>query len=76
MGTTIRSRMKHHCNANKSNLNRPIYKHIQAHKQNSMDTFSLTIIDKIEDMHRRKEKEKEYIRLLKTQVPFGLNIIN
>ena len=75
-GTTIRSQMKHHRNASKSNLNRPIYEHIQAHKENNMDTFSLTIIDKVEDMHERKEKEKEYICLLKTQVPFGLNVIN
>ena len=66
--------MKHHQNTSKSNLNRPIYKHIQAHKETSMDKFSLTIIDKVDDMQERKEKEKEYIYLLKTQVPFGLKV--
>ena len=75
-GTTIRSRIKHHRNASKSNLNRPIYKHIKAHKETSTDIFSLSIIDKVDDMEERKEKEKEYIHLLKTQVPFALNVIN
>ena len=68
--------MKHHRNASNSNLNHPIYKYIQAHKETSMDTFSLTIIDKVDDMEERKEKEKEYIHLLKTHVPFALNVIN
>ena len=74
-GTTIRNRMKHHRNASKARLNRPIYEHIQSHNKESLDIYTLTIIDQIADIKHRKEKEMEYIMLLKTKIPFGLNVI-
>ena len=74
-GTTIRNRMKHHRNAASANLNRPIYSHISHHK-GDFNIFTLTIIDQVNNLNARKEKEKEYILKLKTKVPFGLNVLN
>jgi len=73
--TTIRSRMKHHRNMSKTALNRPIYDHIYQHSSN-FSIFSITIIDQIKDLQQRKQKEQFYIKLLKTKIPFGLNVIS
>ena len=73
-GTTIRARMKHHRNAYNSNVNRPIYRHAKDHGK-KFDCFSITIIDQVLNIHERKQKEKYYINLLKTKLPFGLNVI-
>jgi len=74
-GTTVRSRIKHHRNAARSNLNRPIYQHLTKH-QKGFEVFSITIIDKVPDLQERKVKEMYYINLLKTKLPFGLNVIS
>ena len=73
-GTTIRACMKHHCNAYNSNVNRPIYQHAKSHGK-KLDCFSITIIDQVPNIDERKQKEKYYINLLKTKLPFGLNVI-
>ena len=73
--TTIRSRMKHHRNMYKTATNRPIYSHISNH-QKDFSIFSITIIDRVTDTTQRKQKEMYYINLLKTKIPFGLNVIN
>jgi len=52
---TIRNRMKHHRNKAKTALNRPIYAHLQKH-QADINIFSITIIDQVKDLQRRKEK--------------------
>lgn len=72
--TTIRSRMKHHRNMSKTATNRPIYAHILKH-QATFSIFSITIIDQVLNTAERKQKETYYINLLKTKVPFGLNVI-
>ena len=74
-GTTVRSRMKHHKNATHSDLNRPVYSHLRAHRKD-FNIFSITIIDQITNMKERKEKEKQYIDVLKTKLPFGLNVLS
>ena len=71
---TIRNRMKHHRNMSNTATNRPIYSHI-LHHSTDFSVFSITIIDKIVDTISRKQKELEYISLLKTKVPYGLNVI-
>jgi len=73
--TTVRSRMKHHRNMSKTALNRPIYGHLESHRTN-FSIFKLTIIDQVQDLSERKKKEQHYIKLLKTKVPFGLNVIS
>ena len=73
--TTIRSRMKHHRNMSKTATYRPIYAHILNH-QKDFNIFTLTIIDRVEDINTRKQKEIYYINLLKTKIPFGLNVIS
>ena len=73
--TTIRNRMRHHRNMSKTATNRPLYNHTQLHNSD-FSIYSLTIIDQVRDTVQRKNKEMEYIRLLKTKVPFGLNVIN
>jgi len=72
---TIRNRMKHHRNMSKTALNRPIYAHLQSHQTDFL-SFKLTIIDTEKDLILRKNKEQHYIKLLKTKIPFGLNVIN
>ena len=67
--------MKHHRNMSKSATNRPKYGHIQYHKSDFF-IYSITIIDRVPDTIQRKQKEMEYISLLKTKVPFGFNVIN
>ena len=71
---TIRNRMKHHRNMANTALNRPIYAHLKLHNQN-FSIFSITIIDTIKDLTNRKSTEQQYIKLLKTKLPFGLNVI-
>ena len=67
--------MTHHRNAFKANLNRPIYSHIKSHGHNKDFTiFTITINDCLTDQFARKTKETEYIELLKTKLPFGLNV--
>ena len=73
--TTIRNRMKHHRNMANTALNRPIYAHLQLH-QSEFSSYQLTIIDQIIDLQERKQKEQFYIKLLKTKIPFGLNVIH
>lgn len=73
--TTLRNRIKHHRNMYKTATNRPIYHHIHQH-QSDFTIYSITIIDRVQDTPRRKHKEMEYINLLKTNVPFGLNVIS
>jgi len=73
-GTTVGSRVKHHRNTTKANISRPIYPHIQSHNK-TFDMFTITIIDRVTNLKERKEKEMEYITLLKTYIPFGLNVI-
>ena len=73
--TAIRNCMKHHRNMSKSALNRPIYAHLELY-QIEFSSYKLTIIDKIVDLQERKQKEKSYIKLLKTKIPFGLNVIH
>ena len=73
--TTVRSRMVHHRNMQKTATNRPIYAHILNHHKN-FNIFSITIIDRVSDLTQRKQKEMYYISLLKTKVPVGLNVIN
>ena len=72
--TTVRNRMKHHRNMSKSATNRPIYAHLANH-HTDFKAFNITIIDREEDLIQRKAKEKDYILLLKTKFPFGLNVI-
>ena len=72
--TTIRNRMRHHRNMSSTATNRPIYAHIQ-HHQAAFSIFSITIIDQVMNLTLRKQKEIHYISILKTQVPFGLNVI-
>jgi len=67
--------MKHHRNKAKTTLNRLIYAHLQQH-QTDFSAFSITIIDQVKDLKKRKEKEMQYIQNLKIKVPFGLNVIN
>ena len=67
--------MKHHRNMANTALNRPIYAHLRSHDQN-FSVFSITIIDTIKDLANRKQKKQQYIKLLKTKVPFGLNVIS
>ena len=67
--------MKHHRNKAKTLLNRPIYAHLQQHKAD-FSTFTITIIDQVKDLKERKDEELDYIRILKTKLPFGLNVIN
>jgi len=67
--------MKHHRNKAKTTLNRPINTHLKLN-QTDFSTFTITIIDQVEDVKERKEKGMQYIRILKTKVPFGLNVIN
>lgn len=71
--TTIRAHMYHHQNSSKTVLNRPIYSHLKEHNLN-FKTFIITIIDKVTDLLARKNK-MYYVKLLKTQVLFGLNVI-
>jgi len=59
-------------NKAKTTLNRPIYTHLKL-RQTDFSTFTITNIDQVEE---RKEKGMQYIRILKTKVPFGLNVIN
>ena len=73
-GTTIRKRMTHHRNATNANLNRPIYSHVKSHSKD-FTIFKITIIDRIMDQHSRRNKEMEYVEILRTKVPFGLNVI-
>ena len=73
--TTVRSRMKHHRNISKTALNRPIYAHLLEH-HGSFSIYSITVIDRVQDTLQRKQKEQYYINLLKTKIPFGLNVIN
>ena len=73
--TTLRNRMTHHRNMSKSATNRPLYNHLQYH-QSDFSIYSITIIDRITDTIQRKQKEMDYIKLLKTKVPFGFNVIN
>lgn len=73
--TTVRSRMKHHRNMQKTATNRPIYAHIANHGK-TFNIFSITIIDRVTDMAQRKAKEMYYIKLLNTKFPFGLNVIH
>ena len=67
--------MKHHRNMANTALNRPIYAHLKLHDQN-FSIVSITIIDTIKHLANRKQKEQQYIKLLKTKVPFGLNVIS
>ena len=65
--------MKHHRNKANTALNRPNYAHLKQHK--NFSTFSITIIDQIKDLKTKKDKEQEYIQMLKTKIPLGLNVI-
>ena len=67
--------MKHHRNHANTLLNRPIYAHLKQHKAD-FSTFSITIIDQVTDLKERKGKEMEYIQILKTEIPFGQNVID
>jgi len=69
-GTTVRLRVKHHRNATKADINRPIYYHIQSHKR-TFNIFTIIIIDRAIDL-KEKVKEMEYITLLKTCIPSDL----
>ena len=66
--------MRHHRNMSTTATNRPIYAHIQYH-QAAFSIFSITIIDQVMNLTLTKQKEMHYITILKTQVPFGLNVI-
>ena len=66
--------MKHHHNACNSNVNRPIYQHGNSHRK-KFDCFSITIINLVPNMDERKQKEKYYIDLLKTKLPYDFNVI-
>ena len=72
--TTVRSRMKHHRNMFKSATNRPLYAHCSSHKKD-FSIYSITVIDQVTNTLQRKQKEQYYINLLKTKLPFGLNVI-
>jgi len=50
--------------------------HICKKHHKDFSTFSITIIDKIKDLKARKEKELDYIKLLKTKVSFGIRCRN
>jgi len=63
--------MTHHRNATRANLNRPIYSHVKSHDM----VFRIIIIDNVTNQQARKNKESEYIELLRTKLPFGLNVI-
>ena len=67
--------MKHHQNMHKTATNRPIYAHILS-DHNNFNIFSINIIDRVPDLAMRKQKEMYYINLLKTKIPFGLNVIS
>ena len=74
-GTSVRARMKRHRNTQKTAVDRPIYDHLKKHNA-TFEIFTITIIDQVKDMRARKAKEMEYIQLMKTKVPFGLNVLN
>lgn len=73
--TTIRQRMLHHRNMSKTATNRPLYSHILNHRA-TFEIYSLTIIDQVMNLIERKSKETYYIKLLKTKVPFGFNVLS
>ena len=60
--------MTHHRNKATTALNRPIYAHLKDHDSN-FSTYSLTIIDQVKDLKARKQKEQDYIKLLKRKIP-------
>jgi len=73
-GTTVRIRMRHHRNMFNSYTNRPIYRHPVTHSAN-FAIYRLTIIDQVNNRDRRKAKEADWIKILKTKLPFGFNVI-
>jgi len=73
-GTTLRIRIRRHRNKQNIAFERPIYDHLKKHGT-TFDTFKITVIDQVPDVKCRKAKEAEYIQVLKTKVPFGLNVI-
>jgi len=47
-----------------------LFTHMSSHM-----IFKIIIIDKVTNQQARQSKESEYIELLKTKLPFGLNVI-
>ena len=73
-GTSIRVRMRHHRNMNNSNTDRPIYRHTKLH-HGDFNIYKLIIIEQVTDKTNRKIKESQWIKELRTKLPFGLNVI-
>ncbi|XP_065896286.1 uncharacterized protein [Dysidea avara] len=73
--TTLRARMRRHRNMSNQATNRPLYHHLQEHKQTFAQTYKLSILDRIVDTPARKAKEMWFIQQFKTKIPFGFNVI-
>jgi len=73
-GRTIRIRLRHHRNMFNSHTNRPIYRHPETHNAN-FTIYKVTIINQVNNRDWRKAKEADWIKILKTKLPFGFNVI-
>lgn len=71
---TLKERMAGHRAAFNGNKNMPIYQHLRK-KSHPWAGMKVTILEKISHPteERLKEREKEWMRLLRTRIPQGLN---